>query len=156
MNVGHAATTPIDQVRTDIDTHGYALRIGHIAEPQPSPWTYTIGFTALNHPELVFTNFSEPAARHVANTMLHAVQNGHTFNHGDMIHGITPACPLAIIATPQGYAWHIADDLYGPFNVLGLHVISPDRNRKFPWEPGSELADMRYGTPPEHWNAYTL
>lgn len=148
----------VDVARQQIAERGYAL---HSVKGEGSKfeWTYTIGFTGLGHPELCLYNLPETTVRAIVDRMLAAVMAGHTFHHGDMVDRIIPGFPLAMLAVPHGYPWLVASSIYDLFDIRGLLVISPDRQSRFPWDPGSDIADQRYPTnvpADDEWNTYDL
>lgn len=150
-------STFVDHARKQIAEHGYALHSVN-GQGQPFQWTYTIGFTGLGHPELVFYNLPELVVRCIVNRMYAAAVAGHTFQHGDMVDRIIPGFPLAMLAVPHGYPWLVASSIYDSFDIRGLLVISPDRKSRFPWDPGSDIADQLHPPPPadDEWNTYDL
>lgn len=124
----------LDLVREKIARFGWATQHVERAGIHP-PWSYTVGLTDLDEPELVVTGL--PMER--ASALLHRVV-GHTPYHaipepGEQVE--LPGGPLIQIievAEPSAHL-EMAVDMYGPL-IHAVQVVHADDRGHWPWETG--------------------
>ncbi|MGX4657846.1 DUF4262 domain-containing protein [Micromonospora sp. SCSIO 07396] len=126
-----------------IDTTGWAVT--HVLPTDDSdttPFTYTVGLTAHDHPELLTAGLSPEIAHSLLNELAHRVHDrAERFTHGQRIHNLITSYDAIIIDGPP------TDDLlpgmaiarYGRARVRLQQMVWPDQQGLFPWETGYDL-----------------
>jgi len=94
------------------------------------------------HPELLLVGLP---AQVTAEFLVHAAQlvtAGRRFEHGQTVDGLFPGAPAALRRVgEQHYAGYLDDALarYGSPEFAALQIVFPDRQGRFPWDPGADL-----------------
>jgi hypothetical protein len=130
-----------------IDKHGWAIQ-GVIATPEtPSPtFTYTVGLTAQDFPELLCIGLSSTTGGQLLNHIAHYVEDRKlTVPNVRLKHmlGADGEFDVVVIAasapTVQSEYVTVAKRLYPLSEVRVWQVIIPDLAGRFPWEPGYDM-----------------
>jgi hypothetical protein len=129
------------RVRADIERHGWHVVIVPPEKDSPG-WAHTIGLCErYQHPELLVFG-SEPRQLGVLlNALGERVRGGKRFAAGDDADGILAELPFAFRAVAPRWtavflgnaAWHYQRD-----DFAVLQGFWPDRDGRFPWDPGCE------------------
>jgi hypothetical protein len=134
------------QVSSIVDRHGVCVQ----AVAAETPFAYTVGVFARDHPEFVVFGLPQRLAHGLLNDLAHAVLRGDLrFSSGDRVH--------RLIA--NGFGWLVAVDdpeeyLGVAYEIAGrpvaaLQLVLPDRNGAWPWEPWTTESDLPVlGKPP--------
>lgn len=115
-------------------------------EPQPlaleTCW-YTVGLTAHGHPELIVfglpPDISRPVLQDLAADLIagrRSLTAGQSAD--DIIDGHRVL--LVPVSEPDRHL-PVAAQLH-PGNLRALQLVWPDRHERWPWQPGTQLADM--------------
>ncbi|MEV4826863.1 DUF4262 domain-containing protein [Micromonospora sp. CA-248260] len=127
-----------------INTTGWAVT--HVLptedDPGTAPFTYTVGLTAHDHPELIAAGLSPEIAHSLLNELARRVYDrAERFTHGQRIRDLIAGYDAIIIDGPP------TDDLlpgmaiarYGRARVRLQQMVWPDQQGLFPWEAGYSL-----------------
>lgn len=130
------------QPRALIDEHGWAVRnVGAGEEPDHAPFSYTIGLTAMGHPEVIVTGLPFEHAQIFLNNIGFDVRDGKQFRPGDTTEDLTePGKPVAFIAVANTTDLTAVVQVYG--SVTAVQMVWPDSLGRLPWVEG-------YPNPPE-------
>jgi hypothetical protein len=112
--------------------------------PTDVTFTYTVGLTAHNHPELVLAGLPPQIAQSLLNDLGRRVfDQAARFSHGERLSDVLVGYDAIIIDGTPNDALHpgIAFSLYGSDKVRLQQLVWPDQHGRFPWESG-------YGYPP--------
>lgn len=95
---------------------------------------YSVGFTALNHPEMIVYGMLGEQSHAVLDLAYNLVKDGKKFVNGEETQDLCmPPYQCSILAVPgDGYPASAAIAKYGEIKLL--QIIWPDRNNNFPWE----------------------
>lgn len=129
-------------VHDHVSTFGWHIH-GVFADPGRIGWTYTIGFgDSLGHPDLVVYGLEQSVAHILLNDIGDALADGQTLLEGERYPGFLVDVDIEFrAALPQWGPAHFgqARDWYGSFpNVW--QVVLPDRDNRFPGEPGEDAS----------------
>jgi len=121
-------------VMQKIERFGWAIQ--HVDRDRiHPPWSYTVGLTMFDEPELVVTGL--PASR--ASALLHRVAKhplpGDLPRRGQQLKLIDgPLMQIVEVAEPTAHLV-IAVELFGP-RIRALQLVHADDRGHWPWEPG--------------------
>jgi hypothetical protein len=102
-------------------------------------FAYTIGLTALDHPEVVIYGLPAEAAHEFLNDIGSRVQAGSRFTADRIATDLAEDdLPMAFIAVLDTADLTAVDEIYGA--VDALQMVWPDHNGRFPWAEGYSLA----------------
>jgi hypothetical protein len=127
------------RVRADIERHGWHVVIVPPENDSPG-WAHTIGLHArYQHPELLVFGSEPHQLGALVNALGERVRAGMRFSAGEDADGILAALRFAFRAVAPRWtsvflgnaAWHYQRD---DFPVL--QGFWPDRDGRFPWDPG--------------------
>lgn len=113
-------------------------------DPEP-PFTYTAGLTVHDHPELIIFGLPSNIAGRLLNTLAFSVIHDHaTYAHGDTIHHLVNGYPVRLVAvTDTTEHLSVANAIYAiDAPVTALQLAYPDKDGRWPWEPGSGVAAL--------------
>ena len=130
---------PLDALRLMIDDHGWAVRNVVSADPALC-LSYTVGLTAIGHPEVVMTGLPSKighAFLNIAGGIV--IREGGTLAAGSWSTEFADGPPLPIIAVEDTSALTAVQEIYG--RVSAVQVIWTDSRGQFPW-------DEDYANPP--------
>jgi Domain of unknown function (DUF4262) len=137
--------------------HGWAVQavLPRADDPTPGPsFCYTVGLSRpqFGHPELVVVGLHPDTAHFILNELGERVRGGQRLHAGQRVAGLLQGgyeVELLAVddAADQRAPLSVAARLYGHgAPVDALQVVWPDRNHRFPWEPGFDGA-MRAAQP---------
>jgi hypothetical protein len=119
-----------------IEKHGWAVQSvlgGDL--PSDPPFSYTVGLTALGHPELILIGMPSQYAQRILNSLGEEVRKGHTYLANTTTADATdPSAPVALIEVGDPSMLLVAVELYQ--QVDALQVIWPDPKGRLPWDDG--------------------
>lgn len=136
------------KIHSDIERVGWSA-VGvasDIDDPSPlPPFTYSIGFRELGHPEVIVVGLSPFVAHAIIGTVYDRVKDGERFKDGDIVDGILDnSYKVRFDALPpDGRPLNAARTYYQIDELPALQVVWPDKNGLF---PGQEGFDERYET----------
>lgn len=119
-----------------VNHHGWAVQhVGGGELPGEVPFSYTVGLTALGHPELVIQGMPYRPAQQLLNILGSEVRKGHRYREDSLTSDPTgTAAPVALISVLDASELAVATQLYG--GVEALQVIWPDSKGRLPWDNG--------------------
>lgn len=119
-----------------IEEHGWAVRhVGAGPEPRQAPFSYTVGFTAMGHPEVVATGLPFEHAQVFLNNIGSDVRAGARFDAGLLTDALTePGAPVLFIAVEDTHGLTAVEQVYGW--VQAVQMVWPDSAARFPWVAG--------------------
>lgn len=127
-----------------INTTGWAVT--HVLPtndgPDTAPFTYTVGLTAHDHPELLTAGLSPEIAHSLLNELARWVYDrAERFTHGQRIRDLIAGYDAIIIDGPptNDLLPGMAIARYGRARVRLQQMVWPDRQGLFPWETGYGL-----------------
>ncbi len=130
-----------------IDRVGWSV-VHVFPDPDDPPtnvaFTYTVGLTAHDHPELVLAGLPPQIAQALLNDLGRRVfDQAARFSHGERLSDVLAGYDAIIVDGSPNDDLHpgVAFALYGPDKVRLQQLVWPDQHGRFPWESG-------YGYPP--------
>ncbi|GAW51265.1 MULTISPECIES: DUF4262 domain-containing protein [unclassified Nocardioides] len=125
---------PIDDLRTKIDTFGWAVR--NVSDADPARClSYTVGLTAYGHPEVVMTGLPPEAGHAFLNIVGEiVVREGGRFTAGETTTELADGPAMPVIAVADTSDLTAVEAIYG--GVHALQIVWTDSNGRLPWEPG--------------------
>jgi len=126
-----------------IAEHGWAVRtvMAGLEEGDDGEFCYTIGFTALGHPEVIILGMPAEHASTFLNMIGDEVQRGGRFGHGTVTGEFTSDdSPVVFIRAEETERLSAVAEVYG--RVEALQMVWPDSTGRLPWQNG-------YRNPPE-------
>ena len=137
-----------------IDTFGWAVRhVGAGDEPGEAPFSYTVGLTGFDHPEIVTQGLPFAAAHAFLNDIGAQVRDGRRFTAGSLVTDLTEGGTLAFIGALDTSGLTAVEQTYG--TVAALQMIWCDSQGHLPWEHGYQnapTAQPLLGPLPESWS----
>jgi hypothetical protein len=119
-----------------IDEYGWAVRgvmAGSTAEEVC--FSYTIGLTALGHPEVIVMGMPYESALEFLNLIGDEVRTGKRYEHGTVTGEFTDEdSPVMFIRAEDTERLTAVDEVYG--RVEALQMIWPDSTGRPPWQDG--------------------
>jgi hypothetical protein len=123
--------------------HGWAVR-SVMAGPDDGDdveFAYTVGLTALGHPEVIILGMPAEHAQTYLNLIGEEVQGGSRFEHGTVTGEFTDDdAPVVFIRAEDTDRLTAVAEVYG--RIDALQMIWPDSSGHLPWQEG-------YNNPPE-------
>lgn len=125
-----------------IAEHGWAVRhVGAGTDPGEAAFSYTVGLTAMQHPEVVATGLPFDHAATFLNNIGAEVREGKRFPPGYSTEDLTqPGAPVYFIEALDTSGLTAVEQVYGA--VSAVQMVWPDSSGRLPWTPG-------YRNPPE-------
>lgn len=119
-----------------IDRHGWAVRhVGAGTAPGEAAFSYTVGLTAIGHPELITTGLPFEHSQTFLNNIASDVRAGRRFLPGDSTEDYTDrGAPIVFIAVEDTSGLTAVEQVYG--TVAALQMVWPDSLGHLPWMPG--------------------
>ncbi|WP_347110059.1 DUF4262 domain-containing protein [Paenarthrobacter sp. S56] len=140
-----------NQLLSLIEKNGWAVR--HVGAGDEPAFSYTVGLTALKHPEIVMEGLPFEVAQAFLNLMGEEVKAGRRFSPGSITTDLTePPAPIAFIAAENVTGLTAVADVYG--KIEALQAIWSDSTGRLPWEPSyRNAADVQplLGPIPEYF-----
>lgn len=140
MDPNHPDAFMID-IFEKIGRYGWTLVgvYGDEQEPGP-PFVYTVGLTALGHPELSIFGLPLETGAELLNLVAARVKNGLSLKPGDRIGQVfINEGTLGVIRMTDRTELRAAACLYGDQDVA-FQLVWPDPEFRMPWEPGYSMA----------------
>lgn len=103
------------------------------------PFAYTVGLgPAFEHPELIVVGLPEGPADWLFTNAVGRIKSGERFHAGATATGLIGEYDAQFVAVAQKALGRLAfaGDIYGGLNFQALQVVWPNRDGRFPWEPG--------------------
>ena len=127
MERGRDLDAELDEL---IERFGWAVR--HVTATPP--FSYTIGLTDLDHPEIVITGMPFEAAQAFLNLVGESVRDGAHFGHGDSTNEFSESGEVLFIRAEDQTGLAAVRDRFPQHDALQL--VWPDSTGAFPWQPG--------------------
>ena len=127
----------MDEVLADlqekIEAHGWAVRhVGAGPDGEPRAFSYTIGLTALGHPELVVVGMPFESAQDFLNLAGELVRDGRRFRTGTTTADLTDGARVAFVPVHDDSGLTAVEQVYG--TVEALQLVWPDSAGRMPWD----------------------
>lgn len=122
------------------------------ADTGAAPFSYTVGLTAFDHPEVVVTGMPFEAAKAFLNLVGEGVRTGANYTPGTRDSSLTDHGDVSFIAVGDTPGLYAVQQVYG--EVRAVQLVWPDSAGAYPWEPGfrnSPEAQPLLGPIPETW-----
>jgi hypothetical protein len=121
-------------VRDSIERYGWAVQTVERSGPHP-PWSYTVGLTEFDLPELVVTGMGVTRAPHLLNDVAEHVLHAGRLRHGEQIP--LEGGPLIEVVRVTEASAHLltAVEFYGD-GIKALQLVHVDDRGRWPWEVG--------------------
>lgn len=137
-----------------IDRFGWAVRhVGAGSSPEEAAFSYTIGLTALGHPEIVMTGMPFGPAQAFLNLVGGMVKEGRVFGPGTLTHDLTDdGSVVAFVGVSDTSGLTAVEQVFG--RVEALQLVWCDSHGAMPWEAGyvnAASAQPIWGPLPEEW-----
>lgn len=101
--------------------------------PEP-PFAYTVGLTALGHPEIIVYGLPTAVAGHILNSLGERIQRGQTFAPGQIDHRTTRDLPATFVEATDVGDLVVVSQVYP--SVEAIQVVWADPDGRFPWDDG--------------------
>jgi hypothetical protein len=99
------------------------------------PFSYTVGLTAMTHPEIVQVGLPRESAHAFLNHVGEMVKNGHRFEAGSTTDELTETgYPIAFIEATDVSGLTAVTAIYGA--VQALQLVWCDSSGRLPWDVG--------------------
>jgi hypothetical protein len=123
----------LDQLRTMIDTHGWAIR--NVADADPAKClSYTVGLTSHGHPEVVMTGLPADVGSAFLNIVGEiVVRERGQFRAGESTTELADGPPMPVLDVVEKSALTAVDAIYG--DVPALQIVWTDSSGRLPWDP---------------------
>lgn len=131
------------ELLSTIEEHGWAVRhvMAEPAEGGDVEFSYTIGLTAMGHPEVIMMGMPSEHALTFLNMLGDEVRRGVRFHHGDVTGEFTSDdAPVVLLRAEDVERLTAVAEVYG--RVEALQMVWPDSTGRLPWQSG-------YRNPPE-------
>jgi hypothetical protein len=131
--------TPLDELRSMIESHGWAVR--NVTSVDPAQClSYTVGLTAHQHPEVVMTGLPPEVGTAFLNIVGDIVVNeGGAFQPDHPTRELAEGPPMPVLTVEDTSSLTAVKELFG--TVAALQIVWTDSLGHLPWEPG-------YANPP--------
>ncbi|MDP5183124.1 DUF4262 domain-containing protein [Blastococcus sp. BMG 814] len=121
-------------LRRVIDEFGWAVLHGGGTPGEPR-YSYTVGLSAWQHPEVVVVGLPFPAAEKYLNLVGEAVRAGARFAPGTATTALTDEdSPVVFLRVEDTARLAVVEELHG--TVDALQLIWPDSAGRLPWQEG--------------------
>lgn len=147
----------LDEIRGKIEQYGQAII--SVGPGDLPPYSYTVGRSWINEPEIMAWGLPRELAHGLLN-MIHCavVQNDVKLDEPVIISGLLDGgFRLALVPLSDEFAagmLPIADNLKKEHEVQAVQMVVPDRNNLLPWEPDYDHRRMTGQL--ETWDAEAL
>lgn len=119
----------------------YGVAVRHVVPAHGEnrmDYAYTVGLTAVGHPEIVTEGLPQESAHAFLNTVADDVHQGHTFAAGTVRSDLTgePA-PVAFVSVEDTEGLDAISDVYPDLQTIqAVQLIWPDSAGRLPWHRG--------------------
>lgn len=125
----------MENARKMIAEHGW-LGVGVMPTEKDKgtfPFTYTVGFTELNHPEVIVLGLPPAQAHHILHNVYSRIMDGEKFADGDKADEIITNFSVSFKALPpDGAPLNMARQYYDMEELPALQLLWPDAEGYFP------------------------
>jgi Domain of unknown function (DUF4262) len=137
------------QLQAMIDQHRWAVQAVLGDGPAHPPFAYTVGLTALDHPELIVSGLDYIAAGHLLNELAERVTAGEQLQDGDWLPDLAglPRVALVELSGRASQKFLVFANAYYEYvrhrPVRALQVVWSDGSGAMPWEPAGARGAWR-------------
>jgi hypothetical protein len=136
-----------------IEQYGWAVH-QVLADPTSgaAPFSYTVGLSALGHPEVVVTGMPFEPAKAFLNMVGEGVRAGTSYEAGTRDASLTDHGDVAFIPAVDTSGLYAVEQVYG--EIRAVQLVWPDSAGAYPWEPGfrnSPEVQPLLGPIPQTW-----
>ncbi|WP_222193839.1 DUF4262 domain-containing protein [Modestobacter italicus] len=129
------ASQVLADLRRVVDRFGWAVLHGGGTSPADPRYSYTVGLSAWQHPEVVVVGLPFPAGEKYLNLVGEAVRAGARFGPGVSTTALTdPDSPVVFLTVEDTARLSVAEQFSG--SVEALQLIWPDSTGLLPWQEG--------------------
>ncbi len=121
-------------MRETIAEYGWAIQHVGPGEDGEAPFSYTIGLTAMGHPELVMTAMPYEVAQDFLNLAGLRIRDGYRFEPATLDSALTDDARVALITATDTSGLVGVEIMYD--TVSAVQIIWPDSLGNLPWEDG--------------------
>lgn len=139
----------IDQFVEGVCEHGWMVQgvFPTTDEPDAAPFAYTVGLALKQLPELIVFGLGHQTAGLILNDLAQRQIERGPYQPGDELADVTPDYRTRLLAVRDSsehltMANLIAGRRSGQAPIPALQVVFPDREHRWPWEPGSQVAHI--------------
>jgi hypothetical protein len=104
-------------------------------ESGAAPFSYTVGLTAFDHPELVATGLPFDVAQSFLNSAGLLVKDGAILENGYVTDALSESGTVTFITATDVSGLAAVREVYGE-EVQALQLIWPDSSNHYPWDVG--------------------
>ncbi len=124
----------LDDLRALVRQFGWAVQdVDAGPDPDDVPCSYTVGLTAMGHPELVVVGLPSSAAHDYLYLAVEAVRLGRRFEAGMRTEALTGSnAPVVFVEAVDTSRLTAVGEIYG--TVEALQLVWPDSSGHLPWE----------------------
>jgi hypothetical protein len=124
--------TPLEELRSMIDTHGWAVR--NVASANAAEClSYTVGLTRHQHPEVVMTGLPSEVGTAFLNIVGEiVVREGGAFVPGQSTDELADGTPMPILNVTDTSALTAVEELFG--SVAAIQIVWTDSTGNLPWD----------------------
>jgi hypothetical protein len=126
----------LGDLRAIIEEHGWAVRlVSPRVGDEGVPFAYTVGLTAMGHPEIVEQGLPSETVHQFLNLVGKEVKAGRRFDAPSIVRDLTEGNhPVAFIRVEDTSALTAVEQVYG--TVEALQLVWSDSSGRLPWEQG--------------------
>ena len=111
----------LDELRGVIERYGWALRqVLADADTGAAPFSYTVGLSAFDHPEVVVTGMPFEAAKAFLNLVDDGVRAGASYTPGTRDTSLTDHGDVSFIAVDDTSGLYAVEQVYGEIRAVQL------------------------------------
>lgn len=123
----------IDELRSNARKFGVAIL--HIPRDDEGPgFSYTVGLTAVDHPELLTFSLPLAVAESVLNDLSSEVLAGKPIRPCERRDNLLEGYEITFLPIPDPLDWIMqAQNAYPETRVSALQVVWPDKQHRYPW-----------------------
>jgi len=122
-------------LRRVVDRFGWAVLHGGGGAPGDPRYSYTVGLSAWEHPEVIVVGLPFPAGEKYLNLVGEAVRAGARFSPGVVTTALTDAdSPVVFLPVTEVERLSVAEQFSG--SVEALQLVWPDSTGLLPWQSG--------------------
>ena len=126
-----------------IEERGWAQQhvLGGAGEPA---FTYTVGLHRAGLPELIVFGPPDDVAAPMLDSVAWQLRQGRAYVDGDVVDGRKGDQPVRVmeVLDSRTHLLHANALSPSPLPVPALQLIYPDRDGRWPWQPGSRIASV--------------
>lgn len=138
-------------VQRRVKEHGWVVMGIGAGQGEPS-FCYTVGFTAMEHPEVIVFGLAFEIGQTLLNDMGSKIMDGRKYADGEIVDDLVVGYPVTFISvTDSRKLLTMANRLYGKPGkpIAAIQLILPDAEHHWPWDPDSKLTYPLLGDIPE-------